>query len=212
MALLHTNRWHFLCEYALLNGRKSTAAWMFTPQLARRYPMARLQADAIFLEDGAVLTTGAVSSSLDLAIQIIKRTLGAEVAMATARVALLSNQRASQAPFFDNTLMDRGLPPFSKQLQHWFSEQLTEEYNLNRLALVFHISPSTLLRRIKFKTGQSPLSMLQLARVEKAKHVLSNTTSSIARITAAVGYSDVSSFSRLFTRIVGETPFRYRRR
>ncbi len=201
-----------LGESGLLNGRKSTTAWLFAPELARRYPMTRLQADAIFLEDGAVMTTGAVSSSFDLAIQIIKRELGAEVAIATARVALLPNLRASQSPFVDSTLMERGLPPFSQQLQRWFSERLAEEYDLNRLALAFHISPSTLLRRVKFETGQSPLSMLQLARVGKAKQLLSSTTWTIARISNEVGYSDVSSFSRLFTRIVGETLFRYRRR
>ncbi|MBC3910510.1 GlxA family transcriptional regulator [Undibacterium umbellatum] len=201
-----------LGEAGLLNGRKSTTAWLFAPELARRYPATRLQADAVFLEDGAVMTTGAVSSSFDLAIQLVKRTLGAEVATATARVALLSNQRASQSPFVDSALMERGLPAFSQQLQLWFSERLADEYDLNRLALTFHISPSTLLRRIKVETGQSPLDMLQLARVEKAKQLLSNTTWSIARITAEVGYSDVSSFSRLFTRLVGETPARYRRR
>lgn len=201
-----------LGEAGLLNGRKSTTAWMFAPELARRYPATRLQAEAVFLEDGAVMTTGAVSSSLDLAIQIIKRTLGAEVATATARVVLLPDQRASQSPFVDSTLMENSLPPFSQQLSRWFNDRLTEEYDLNRLALAFHVSPSTLLRRVKAETGQSPLGMLQLARVEKAKQLLTGTSWSLARITAEIGYSDVTSFSRLFMRSVGETPARYRRR
>jgi transcriptional regulator GlxA family with amidase domain len=53
---------------------------------------------------------------------------------------------------------------------------------------------------------------MQQARVEKAKQLLTGTTWSIARITEAVGYADVPSFSRLFASRVGETPARYRRR
>ena len=201
-----------LGEAGVLDGRKVTTAWLFAADLARRYPGATLQADAVFLEDAGVMTTGAVSSALDLAIHLVKRTLGAEVATATARVALLPGQRASQSPFVDTRLLEPRLPPFSQHLAQWFDAHLAEAFDLQRLAQVFCVSTSTLLRRVRAETGQSPLGLLQTARVEKAKQLLTGTRWSLARITEAVGYSDAGSFSRLFTRIVGETPARYRRR
>jgi transcriptional regulator GlxA family with amidase domain len=201
-----------LGEAGLLNGRTATTAWLFAPELAKRYPMVKLQADAVLLEDGAVITTGAVSSAFDLAIHLAKRYLGAEVAAATARVALLPGQRASQAPFVDRQLMGQNLPSFSHNLAQWFQQRLTDDYDLQRVAQAFHVSASTLMRRTKAETGKSPLTLLQHARVDKAKQLLLSTTWGIEHITEQVGYSDPTTFSRLFSRVVGETPARFRRR
>ncbi len=202
---------YLLAEAGLLDGRHVTTAWIMAKDLAQRYPLAKVNADAVLLEDGAITTTGAVSSTFDLAIHLIKRTLGADVATATARIALLPKQRVSQAPFVDAQLMEKNLPSFSSHVQHWLEQRLAQPYDLERLAQAFHISSRTLLRRVKSETANSPLRLLQQARVEKAKHLLTTTAWSISRVVEAVGYSDQASFSILFTKLVGETPARYRR-
>lgn len=201
-----------LGEAGLLDGRKATTAWLCAAELAARYPDTDLQADAVLVEDGAVTTTGAVSSAFDLGLHLVKKTLGAEVATATARLALLSQPRASQAPFVDSALLGPSLPSFAHGVAQWLGARLTEPYDLERLAQAFHVSTRTLLRRVKAQTGDSPLVLLQQARVDKAKQLLNDSAWSIAQITEAVGYADVPTFSRLFTRRVGETPARYRRR
>lgn len=201
-----------LGEAGLLNGRNVTTAWLFAGDLATRYPEAKVNSDAILLEDGAVMTSAAVSSAFDLAIHLVKRYLGAEVATATAAVTLLPTQRASQSPYVDTNLFERELPTFSQSLIQWFENRLTEEYDLNRVAEAFHVSGRTLMRRVNAETGKSPLTLLQEARVEKCKHLLVNSNGSIARIVEAVGYADVVSFTRLFTKLVGETPAKYRHR
>ncbi|MES2069074.1 MAG: helix-turn-helix domain-containing protein [Pseudomonadota bacterium] len=201
-----------LGEAGLIAGRKVTTSWLFAPDLASRYPAAKLSAAEILIEDGAVITTGAFSSAFDLGINIVKRNLGAQVATATARLALLPNQRPSQAPYVDSSLIGQRMPSFSHGVMQWLNDRLAETYDLERLALAFHVSVRTLLRRVKAETGQSPLTLLQQARVEKAKQLLGSTTWSIARVTEEIGYSDVATFSRLFAELVGETPAKYRRR
>ncbi|MDO8372128.1 MAG: helix-turn-helix domain-containing protein [Polaromonas sp.] len=202
-----------LGEAGLLDGRKATTAWLCAGELTSRYPATTLHADAVLVEDGAITTTGAVSSAFDLAIHLVKKTLGAEVATATARLALLSQPRASQAPFVDSALLaPTGLPSFAHSVAQWLGSRLTEPYDLERLAQAFHVSTRTLLRRVKAQTGDSPLALLQQARVDKAKQLLNDSAWSIAQITEAVGYADVPTFSRLFASRVGESPARYRRR
>ena len=201
-----------LGEAGLLDGRHATTAWLFAPALAQRYPTVKLQAASVLQDDAGVTTTGAVSSAFDLAIHLLKHTLGAQVASTTARVSLLPDQRESQAPFVDARLMEHSLPAFSQQVAQWLETRLSEEFHLARLAQAFCVSTSTLLRRVKTETGQTPLVLLQTARVEKAKHLLHATQWSLARITEAVGYTDAASFTRLFKRLVGESPARYRRR
>lgn len=201
-----------LGEAGLLAGRRATTAWLLSRALASRYGDAQVQDDAVLVEDGAITTTGAVSSTFDLALHIVKQTLGAKLASATARIALLAGPRASQAPYVDAALIAPSLPSFAQGVVQWLNQRLAAPYDLERLALAFRVSARTLLRRVKAQTGQSPLTLLQHARVEKAKRLLTGTTRSLARITEDVGYSDVATFSRLFARHVGETPARYRRR
>lgn len=201
-----------LAEAGLLEGRRATTAWLSAPQFARRYPGTDLRADAVLVEDGAVTTTGAVSSAFDLAIHLVKKLWGAQVATATARVTLVSAPRSSQAPFVDPGLLAPNLPSFSQGVEQWLGKRLVQPYDLGRLAKAFHVSARTLLRRVKAETGHSPLVLLQQARVEKARQLLTGTRWSLSRITEAVGYADVPSFSRLFVRHVGETPAHYRRR
>lgn len=202
-----------LGEAGLLQGRRVTTAWLFTQVLGQRYPGSTVDATAMLLDDAGVVTTGAVSSAFDLAIHLVKHTLGADIATATARVSLLPPERLSQAPFVDVRLMPAPrLPSFSQQVSLWLHSRLAQPFQLGVLAAAFLVSPSTLLRRVKAETGQTPLAMLQAARVEKAKQLLHSTPHSLARITEAVGYTDVASFSRLFGRLVGESPARYRKR
>lgn len=201
-----------LGEAGLLAGRRATTAWLLSRDLASRYGETEVDGDAVLVEDGAVITTGAISSTFDLALHIVKQTLGAKLATATARIALLPGPRASQAPYVDTDLIEPSLPSFSQGVAQWLNLRLAAPYDLQRLALAFRVSARTMLRRVKAETGQSPLTLLQDARVDKAKRLLTGTTRSLARITEEVGYSDVATFSRLFARRVGETPARYRRR
>jgi transcriptional regulator GlxA family with amidase domain len=201
-----------LGEAGLLNGHNVTTAWLFAADLAARYPEARVNAEAIVLQDGAIITTAAVSSAFDLAIHLIKLYLGAEVATATAAVTLLSAPRTSQSPYVDAALIATEQPTFARNLLRWFESRLTEEYDLDRVAQAFHVSSRTLIRRVKADTGKSPLALLQEARIEQAKRLLHGCDWPIVRIVEAVGYADVVSFSRLFARSVGETPAKYRRR
>jgi transcriptional regulator GlxA family with amidase domain len=147
-----------------------------------------------------------------LALHLIKRMLGADVASATARIALLPRQRASQAPYIDMQLVDQSHPSFSAHVAQWLEQRLKEPYDLPRLAQAFHVSPRTLLRRVKTETGHSPLTLLQRARISLAKKLLSTTRWSIAKVVESVGYADLATFTRLFVREVGETPARYRKR
>ena len=201
-----------LAEAGLATGRRITTSWLFAPAFAARYPQALLQAEAVLVEDGALISSGAVSSAHDLALHLINRLYGARVASATAKVSLLPAPRRSQAPFVDEALLAPALPSFAQAVRDWLGQRLAEPFELERLARAFHISARTLLRRIRQETGSTPLALLQQARVQRAKQLLSGTRWSTAQIVEAVGYSDVPTFSRLFTRWVGESPARFRQR
>lgn len=87
--------------------------------------------------------------------------------------------------------------------QNLSSDLLTVPY----VARVFNMSESTLLRKVKQLTGQSPIQYIQEYRLFKGKQLLdAKIYDSVTRIAIAVGYKDVRSFSRLFKKRFGYYP------
>ncbi len=73
------------------------------------------------------------------------------------------------------------------------------------------IPERTLKRRFKAATGMSLLEYAQGLRIEEAKRLLETGELSVEAISAAVGYEDYGFFRRLFKRLTGLTPGKYRR-
>ncbi|MNV07352.1 HTH-type transcriptional activator RhaR [compost metagenome] len=72
------------------------------------------------------------------------------------------------------------------------------------------LEPRTLQRRFLKATGMRPIEYCQRLRIAKAQLLL-QAGGLVDQVAWAVGYSDQSAFRRLFLRIVGLTPARYRR-
>jgi transcriptional regulator GlxA family with amidase domain len=201
-----------LGEAGLLDGRRATTSWLFAADLAQRFPAASVDPAALLVEDGGVTTTGSFSGTFDLAMQLIGKTASPKVARAVARMALLDDRRTSQAPYIDTRMLARPAGTFGASVAAWLEQRLDRPYDLGALALAFHVSARTLLRRFKEETGASPLAHLQQARIGKAKLLLESSAMSVAQVTEQVGYGDVATFGTLFKRIVGHSPAEYRRR
>jgi transcriptional regulator GlxA family with amidase domain len=201
-----------LGEAGLLDARRATTSWMFSADLARRFPQAEVDHAAMLVEDGGVTTTGSFSATFDLAMYLIRKVASPRVMRAVARMGLLDDNRHSQAPFIDTRMLARPSGTFAAQVMAWLELRLAEPYELTRIAAAFHVSPRTLLRRFKDEAGLSPLAHLQQARIGKAKLLLESSSASVAHITEAVGYGDVATFGALFKREVGQSPAQYRHR
>jgi transcriptional regulator GlxA family with amidase domain len=84
--------------------------------------------------------------------------------------------------------------------------------SIDTIARKVGISPRHFKRRFKSATGDMPLKYLQQTRIDAAKEKLETTKDTIEEITHAVGYSDVSSFCRLFKQHTEISPKGYRDR
>lgn len=201
-----------LGQAGLLDGRRATTSWLFAAELAQRFPGADVQPSALLVEDGGVTTTGSLSATFDLAMALVRKAASAKVSRAVARLALLDERRASQAPYIDSRMLAAPSGTFGASVAAWMEQRLAQPYDLTSMAAAFHVSARTLLRRFKAETGASPLSHLQQARIGKAKLLLESSRHSVAQVTERVGYGDVATFGTLFKRIVGQSPAEYRRR
>jgi AraC-like DNA-binding protein len=78
------------------------------------------------------------------------------------------------------------------------------------LAAALNLSTRSLHRQLQ-KEGASLRQLKELARMERAKQLLTRTSQSIKRVAFAVGYCNEKSFSRAFRNWTGETPSGFRK-
>jgi AraC-like DNA-binding protein len=74
------------------------------------------------------------------------------------------------------------------------------------------ISPFHFMRQFEAVFGETPHQFRIGRRLERAKQLLARGQHSVTEVCMEVGFSSLGSFSELFTRRVGESPSRYRRR
>ena len=84
---------YLLAQAGLLDGRRATTHWNSTDDFARPYPKVRLDAERLFIRDGAVWTSAGISAGIDLALALVEDDLGAEVARRTAQQLVVHQRR-----------------------------------------------------------------------------------------------------------------------
>jgi len=73
-----------LARAGLLDGQRATTHAWFVEPLGARYPKATFLAGARFVESGRVASSAGLSAGIDLALRVVERYLGREVAEGTA--------------------------------------------------------------------------------------------------------------------------------
>ena len=68
------------------------------------------------------------------------------------------------------------------------------------------------IRLFKAMFGETPHQYRSRAQIERARHLLILTNSSVTEVCMAVGFSSLGSFSALFSRRVGMSPSGFQRR
>jgi transcriptional regulator GlxA family with amidase domain len=69
----------------LLDGRRATTHWKSLQWMRESFPTVAVVEDQHVVEDGEVLTSAGISAGIDLALRIVARHHGEEIARATAR-------------------------------------------------------------------------------------------------------------------------------
>lgn len=83
---------------------------------------------------------------------------------------------------------------------------------VNMLSEHLGVSRSTLTRKMKAITGQTPLDFIKHIKMQTACKMLENPTTTVSEVAQALGYSDRKYFTELFKAAYGETPNDYHKR
>jgi transcriptional regulator GlxA family with amidase domain len=195
----------------LLDGRRCTTHWRYADELARRFPLARVDPNVLFVCDGPVLTSAGTAAGLDLCLHLIRADHGEEVARRVARRMVMPPHRdGGQAQYVDVPIRARPADTLAPLLDELTGE-LDVEHTLASLAARAAMSPRTFARRFRAETGTTPHVWLTHQRVLLARRMLEEGDDPIDTVAERCGFGTAAMLRHHFGRIVGVSPAAYRR-
>ncbi|MCD4534839.1 helix-turn-helix domain-containing protein [Nocardioides sp. cx-169] len=195
----------------LLDGRDCTTHWRYTEELARRFPLARVVPEVLYVDSGDVVTSAGSAAGLDAALHVWRQEYGAAVASAVARRMVVPPQReGGQAQYIVRAVPECRAETLGPVLQ-WIAEHLDDDLGVDALARRAHMSSRTFARRFRDETGTTPHSWVTAQRVQAAEELLERSDASVDRIAAEVGFGNAATLRHHFTRVRGVSPQQYRR-
>lgn len=201
-----------LAEAGLLDGRPATTHWAVVDDCRKRYPDVNWQPERYVTESDNIFCSGGVYSAVDLSLYLVEKYCGHQVAMQTAKSLLLQTPRTWQAGYTAETPKTNHEDEQILEAQEWLLDNFSEDIQIKELATQVSMSPRNFTRRFKAATGDTPIEYLQQIRVNAARHLLENDLKTVGEVSRSVGYEDLSFFSKLFKRLTGMPPRKYRER
>lgn len=153
-------------------------------------------ADLIFLTDNCILD---VDEKLEPLISLIKQ----EVAFSP------SGNNSIRYLFY--YLYDKFVEQHQMPSLRYMNEHYADYLSIAKLAALENYNVSYYTDWFKKKIGLSPSEYLKIARMDKAREILTTTKYRVIDVAMQVGYDNGSSFIRTFKAVTGVTPGQYRR-
>ena len=203
----------FMLAWAgLLDGRSATTHWRLTDTLAREFPNVRVRENALYVDEGSIITSAGSATGMDMMLHLVRKDYG-------ARVANLVAERLVLAPWRDAERSQRvvrsipvGEPTRLARLMEWLRCNLREEHSLKSLSEQAALSQRTLQRKFLDATGLSPIDWLIRERVAYARELLETTDRPLHWVAEQAGFGSQESFRRHFRGQTALSPATYRDR
>jgi transcriptional regulator GlxA family with amidase domain len=199
-----------LADLGLVQGKRVATHWESTDLLGRRHPDLRVDANALYVEDGRVWTSAGVTTGIDMCLALVARDLGETIANTIARRLVLYARRPGYQSQFSPVLAAQAKADHGfAGLVDWIGAHLATRMDVERLAERAGMAPRTFHRRFTEALGETPGRFVELLRLDHARQLL-QTGLALKAIAAQCGYATAGQFSKAFVRRFGMSPDLFR--
>ncbi|MFZ6657780.1 GlxA family transcriptional regulator [Undibacterium sp. TJN19] len=196
-----------LAQWGLLDARKATTHWSVSALLGRLHPHTAVEADAIYIRDGRIWTSGGVTSGIDMCLAMVEEDLGLWVAARIAKQMILPLRRLGNQSQFSSVLEAQA--GRYATLVDWVRAHIRESIDVNLLAAHVGESVRSFHRHFQAETGQTPAAFIEALRLQLAREQL-DAGESLKTAARLAGFTSEQHLSKVFLRRSGMTAAQYR--
>jgi transcriptional regulator GlxA family with amidase domain len=197
---------HILAQAGLLNGKRCAIHWENLPGFSEAFPEVEVYAD-LFEVDGRIHTCAGGTASLDMMLNLIGKDFDNNLVNRICEQALTDRVR-EQSDRQRLPLRARLGVQNSKVLSiiELMEANLAEPLSLLEIADGAGLSRRQIERLFRQEMGRSPARYYLEIRLERARHLLVQSTMPVVEVAVACGFVSASHFSKCYREIYNRSP------
>lgn len=201
---------YLLAAAGLLNGKRCAIHWENLPGFAERFPAADVYAD-LYEMDGNIWTCAGGTAALDMMLSIIAKDHDDDLVNRVCEQALTDRVRNPN---------DRQRLPLRARLGvqnskvlsiiEFMEANISEPLPLVDIAEYVGLSRRQIERLFQQHMGRSPARYYLEIRLDRARHLLVQSTMPVVDVAIACGFVSASHFSKCYREMYGKSPLQER--
>lgn len=202
-----------LAAAGVLDGLRAATHWRYAQRLALRHPAIEVLGDALYVDNGQIITSAGSAAGLDMLLHLVRRDYGAKIGNQVAqRLVVAPHRHGGQAQFVPRPMASDEAGRLSR-LMDWLRAHVAQPHTVTTMAQRAAMSPRTLQRQFQEATGFGPVEWLIRERIAVARDLLESPQLQLplAQVAERAGFGSEESLRRHFRRIVATSPGAYRR-
>src|SRR5690606_12620566 len=201
-----------LAQAGLLDGLRATTHWAYADLLAERHPGVRVEREALYVDEGRVLTSAGVAAGLDCCLHLLGRLVGTCTANRAARALVVAPHRdGGQAQFIERPMPSSAGEGRLARVLGWAAGHMEQPHTIDTLAARAAMSRRSFTRHFQRATGTSLKQWLLALRLARARELLEGGDLPIDAVAQAAGFGSALSMRQHFQARLRTTPTAYRR-
>ncbi len=201
---------HLLAAAGLLKGKRCAIHWENLPGFQEKFPTAEVYAD-LYEMDGNIWTCAGGTAALDMMLSLIGRDNDEELVNRVCEQALTDRVRNPH---------DRQRLPLRARLGvqnakvisiiEFMEANISEPLSLVEIADYVGLSRRQIERLFQSQMGRSPARYYLEVRLDRARHLLRQSTIPVVDVAIACGFVSASHFSKCYREMYGKSPLQER--
>jgi transcriptional regulator GlxA family with amidase domain len=198
-----------LARAGLMSHHRCCVHWFHLQEFMEQFPKHRVTADSLYTVDGRRITCAGGQGAIDLAVHLVERHCGRDMALKVTSGMVVSATRGPKHPQphpelqwfreIKSSLVQRAILLMEQHLQ-------AQSVVVQLVAETLGVSSRTLVRAFKKSFNLSPSAFFRAMRIAHCRWELLNTEKPSGRIALDHGFSDASHFTRVFRKYYFATP------
>lgn len=158
-----------LAPTGLLNGKTVTTHWRFADDLSRKFPALKVDANALFLNDGHLYTSAGITAGIDLCLTLVEEDYGRSAALTVARELVMFMKRpGGQEQYSEPLQFQVESTDSTAEVAAHIRSHFNRDLSVDTRASFAHLSYRQFSRRFKAAFGTSPAAYVEAVRLDEA--------------------------------------------